>query len=184
MIAPIKRQEEKFDNDTWQTPQEIIRWVNDLWYPITFDAACTTKNCVARDGAFYDLGMDGLDIEWRGVVWCNPPYSNILPWVLKAQIETFIGRCDRAYMLIPCDTSSKTFKAVYKIASKIIFFTGRIAFINPYNGARFRGNRHASMLVIFDGSMPGILKTSVADIPEPNYGLQNLLEFVKKEIDL
>ena len=26
---------------------------------------------------------DGLTTPWEGRVWCNPPYSNVLPWVDK-----------------------------------------------------------------------------------------------------
>lgn len=27
---------------------------------------------------------DGLEADWYGHVWCNPPYSDIKPWVMKA----------------------------------------------------------------------------------------------------
>lgn len=38
---------------------------------------------------------DGLSLPWRGRVWCNPPYSNVTPWVRR-----FIDHGD-GVMLLP-----------------------------------------------------------------------------------
>jgi hypothetical protein len=32
---------------------------------------------------YFDKEMDGLQQEWFGNVWMNPPYSNPTPWVEK-----------------------------------------------------------------------------------------------------
>ena len=32
---------------------------------------------------FFTQKDDGLNQLWHGTVWCNPPYSNSLPWVKK-----------------------------------------------------------------------------------------------------
>lgn len=32
---------------------------------------------------FYTQKDDGLNSPWIGFVWCNPPYSNVEPWVNK-----------------------------------------------------------------------------------------------------
>jgi hypothetical protein len=29
---------------------------------------------------YYTAEEDGLSCAWDGLVWCNPPYSNYLPW--------------------------------------------------------------------------------------------------------
>ena len=31
----------------------------------------------------YSQADDGLTQPWHGLVWCNPPYSDILPWVKR-----------------------------------------------------------------------------------------------------
>jgi hypothetical protein len=31
----------------------------------------------------YSLIDDGLTSDWKGLIWCNPPYSKITPWALK-----------------------------------------------------------------------------------------------------
>ncbi len=30
---------------------------------------------------FFTQEDDGLAQKWEGLIWCNPPFSNILPWV-------------------------------------------------------------------------------------------------------
>ena len=32
---------------------------------------------------FFTQADDGLSQEWHGLVWCNPPFSSILPWVSR-----------------------------------------------------------------------------------------------------
>jgi len=36
------------------------------------------RTCPARE--YLTAVNDGLSVEWRGIVWCNPPYSNPRPW--------------------------------------------------------------------------------------------------------
>lgn len=31
--------------------------------------------------AYYTVAEDGLTQPWRGIVWCNPPFSHLRPWV-------------------------------------------------------------------------------------------------------
>lgn len=32
---------------------------------------------------YFTQADDGLSQEWTGLVWCNPPFSDILPWVRR-----------------------------------------------------------------------------------------------------
>lgn len=68
--------------DDWYTP----RWLFDQ-LGITFDVdVCAPvdpahRTCPAR--AHYTIADDGLAQEWRGLVWCNPPYSEPAGWVAR-----------------------------------------------------------------------------------------------------
>lgn len=57
-----------------KSPEETVftRAQGDLW-----------KERMREQGA---MGFDGLSYEWARyeVVWCNPPFSDIAPWVEKA----------------------------------------------------------------------------------------------------
>jgi phage N-6-adenine-methyltransferase len=49
------------------------------------DVAASPAN--AKAPRFYTREDDGLTQPWRGLVWCNPPYSDCGAWVRKAWAE-------------------------------------------------------------------------------------------------
>lgn len=56
-------------------------------FRFTIDVAATPEN--ATLSRFYTAADNGLEQSWAGErVWCNPPYSNIEPWVEKADYST------------------------------------------------------------------------------------------------
>lgn len=55
-------------------------------FKFTIDAAATPQN--ARLPRFWTINDNALDQSWsRERVWCNPPYSNIEPWIERAWDE-------------------------------------------------------------------------------------------------
>jgi hypothetical protein len=69
-------------NDDWYTP----RWIFDA-AGLTFDldvcapVAAESRTCPAR--RYLTLIEDGLSTPWEGLVWMNPPFSNLRPWLAK-----------------------------------------------------------------------------------------------------
>lgn len=77
----------------------------DALHDFTVDVAANAKN--AKCDAFYDLANNGLTHSWAGErVWCNPPYSDIRPWVEKALAETAAG-CPVVVMLLPANRTEQ-----------------------------------------------------------------------------
>lgn len=55
-------------------------------FHFTIDAAASPEN--ARLDRYWTVEDDALEQSWAGErVWCNPPYSDIEPWLLKAWDE-------------------------------------------------------------------------------------------------
>lgn len=51
--------------------------------PFTIDVAAAAHN--TKCARYYTREQDGTAQDWSGErVWCNPPYSDIAPWVRKA----------------------------------------------------------------------------------------------------
>jgi len=76
------------ENDERYTTHETLAWCASRAGVSAFDldvAACEESHHAPR---FYAKTDDGLVRSWDAErVWCNPPYSDIAPWVAKAWIE-------------------------------------------------------------------------------------------------
>lgn len=72
--------------DDRRTPRHVFDPLN-AEFEFTLDAAASADNALCEE--FYSLGNSGLENPWGGhrSVWVNPPYSDLRPWVEKAQSE-------------------------------------------------------------------------------------------------
>lgn len=120
----------------WYTPPWIIERVSALLGADYFDP------CPAREGA--PISVNGLDITWRGRVFCNPPYGRgIAPWVRKAVTEPV----DELVLLVPASTDTSWFQPLF--SHTLCFIAGRLYFHKPGGKDRPGETRtpHASVLV-------------------------------------
>lgn len=89
------------DIDSRYTLRETLDWCKRVAKVDAFDldaAACAEAHVAER---YFTAEDDGLKQPWTGRVWCNPPYSDIGPWVEKAWTEIESGRCLLVAMLLP-----------------------------------------------------------------------------------
>lgn len=82
------------------TPQDFWDELNET-YGFTLDVAAAPHN--AKTARFYTRQDNGLEQEWAGSVWCNPPYSGLDAWLDKAWHEWWSGRCTSIVMLLPAN---------------------------------------------------------------------------------
>lgn len=80
-----------------------------------------------------------------GVVFCNPPYSEIAKWVKKCYEESR-EEGTVVVLLIPSRTSTKYFHDYIYHRAEIRFISGRLRFNDGEGRAPF-----SSMIVIFRG---------------------------------
>lgn len=144
--------------DLWQTPKFVFDYY-DRRFDFNCDAACSDENRLVNDNWLTEKD-DSLSefTDWDFRNWCNPPYSDIMPWVEKA-----INQMDRGcltLMLIPADTSGKWFKKAFDNCSECHFISGRLAFINAETQKPVSGNNKGSVVFIFDPKSP--FKSQVA----------------------
>lgn len=104
--------------------------------PFTVDVAAAQHN--TKCDRFYDREADGLTQSWAGeTVWCNPPYSDIAPWIEKAWAEHVDA--NRIVMLLPGNRAEQrwwqTMVEPYRdrpdSPMSTRFLPGRMRFIKP-----------------------------------------------------
>ena len=135
--------------DLWQTPKSLFNKLNNE-FRFTMDVAASDKNKLCK--IYYGEKSNALCNYWDKSNWCNPPYSNIMPWVQKAIKEHERGKT--TVMLVPADTSVKWFKLAYESCNEVRFISGRISFINAETQKPVSGNNKGSVLFIWRGNAP------------------------------
>jgi len=81
----------------------------------------------------FTQSQNGLEQEWHGRVWLNPPYSQpaISQFSEKLASEWESGRIQSAIALTHNYTDTKWFHRLAKTCRAICFTKGRIGFQNP-----------------------------------------------------
>lgn len=108
------------------------------------DVCATPEN--AKCKAYFTPEIDGLNQEWQGVCFMNPPYGKkIKKWVEKAYTESRKNNCI-IVGLLPARTDTRYFHDFIYNKSEIRFIKGRLKFEggNSKNPAPF-----PSMIVIW-----------------------------------
>lgn len=122
----------------WETPQDFFDKLNEEFH-FDLDVCATDEN--HKCDKYYTKEQDGLAMqsEWKGTVWCNPPYGREIGKWVKACAEY-----SNAVMLLPARTDTKWFHDYIYGKAQIRFIKGRLKFGGSKNSAPF-----PSMVVVF-----------------------------------
>lgn len=119
--------------DNWGTPPDFYKEL-DKEFNFNLDP-CPLRSLT-----------DGLDIDWKGNVFVNPPYSNVAPFLEKGIQELENGNAKLVVYLLAARTDTRWFHKYVNnnVNAQIRFIKGRLKFGESKNSAPF-----PSMLVIF-----------------------------------
>lgn len=132
--------------DCWETPKELFAQL-DLEFGFQLDAAASSEN--AKCASYYTESQDALSQDWKGVVFCNPPYGRKLPlFVSKAYCEARKWNgC--VVLLIPARTDTRYWhEVIFPNATDIRFIKGRVRF--EMRGVAKDAAPFPSAVVVFD----------------------------------
>ena len=125
----------------WSTPQSFFTKY-DGEYNFNLDVCASEDN--AKCAKYFTETDDGLQQEWEGVCWMNPPYGReIIKWMKKAYESSLNGAT--VVCLVPARTDT-TWWHEYAMKGTIEFIRGRLKFGNSKNSAPF-----PSAIVVFNG---------------------------------
>lgn len=137
----------------WYTPAAYIELARTVMGRIDMDpASCAQANQTVQADAFFCKEENGLDHEWHGAVWLNPPYAQpmIAQFSDKLVMEFRVGRTSQACVLVNNGTETGWGQTLLSACSAVCFPQSRVRFLAPYGklGAPLQGQ----MLLYFGPS--------------------------------
>jgi phage N-6-adenine-methyltransferase len=88
--------------DMWSTPQSFFTKYDEK-YNFNLDVCASEDN--AKCAKYFTETDDGLQQEWEGVCWMNPPYGReIIKWMKKAYESSLNGAT--VVCLVPARTDT------------------------------------------------------------------------------
>ena len=121
------------EKSEWLTPPYIIKALGEF----DLDPCSPIKRPWDTASKHFTIEDDGLSKQWKGRVWCNPPYGNQLnKWLQK------MASHNNGIALVSARTDTDNFtKYIWLQASGILFLRRRVAFyhVNGSKGAYTSG---------------------------------------------
>lgn len=120
--------------DNWATPVDFFNNL-DKTFGFTTDVCASHENHKCKK--YYTKEDNGLEQQWEGVCWMNPPYGReISKWVKKAYLSSLTGAT--VVCLIPSRTDTTYMhEYIFNHAKYIGFVKGRLKFGESKNSAPF-----------------------------------------------
>ena len=106
-------------NDCLKTPEWVYKSLGDF----DLDPCAGIGTNIGRDNFRLEDGINGLNENWHGIVFCNPPFSEKEKW-----IEKFINH-DSGILLLPERGSAPWFGPLAKECGKYFVMGKKINFI-------------------------------------------------------
>ena len=151
------------DKNYWETPSDFFERLNRE-FSFNLDVASSHENTKCE--RYFTELENGLEQDWRGNVFCNPPYGReISQWVKKAYDESLNNTNGVIVLLIPARTDTRYWHDyIFNKASEIRFLKGRLKF--ELNGASKQPAPFPSAVVIYRSNDIGNSKVTTDDAKE------------------
>lgn len=118
----------------WYTPELHISMARAVLGDIDLDPASSEiANGAVQAAQFFTIDDNGLDKDWAGRIWLNPPYAQpaISHFADKMVSEWETGRVEAAIVLTHNYTDTAWFQKLARAATAICFTRGRVRFVSP-----------------------------------------------------
>lgn len=121
-------------NNDWYTPAETIEAAREVMGGIDLDPASSDQaNQVVQASHYFTQKTNGLQQEWFGRVWMNPPFSMplIQQFADKMAVEFASGRVQQALVITNNGTDTQWFHTLLKTSKVFCLLRGRAKFYSP-----------------------------------------------------
>jgi phage N-6-adenine-methyltransferase len=122
----------------WYTPEQYIDAARRVMGSIDTDPASSDlANQTVKAGTYYTENENGLDKEWSGNIWMNPPYSQpLISEFIAAFAEKYnADEFNQACVLVNNATETGWYQSLLVFATAVCFLKGRVKFIDKNGNA-------------------------------------------------
>jgi ParB family chromosome partitioning protein len=119
-------------NNEWYTPAKYIEAARRVMGSIDLDPASSNfaQKTVKADW-FYTSDSSGLDKDWKGNIWMNPPYS--MPEIRLFINKLLDSQASQWIVLVNNSSDTSWFHDLLSTSDSVCFTKGRISFENNNN---------------------------------------------------
>ncbi len=127
------------EKDQAQTPIWFINSMqNLLGQQFALDVCADPETAKCENYYSPKNNQDGLSLPWSRLNWCNPPFSDISPWIHKARFEAALG--NHSVLIFPDTPETEYSRLAAEHADTLIRMPFRLKFLRP-NGDPFRDDK-------------------------------------------
>lgn len=139
------------DSDRYMTPSWVVQAVIEQFGGVIDLDPCHDPDpvCLVQATTTFDIrkGEDGLVLPWLGkTVYLNPPYSSVLPWVIRAAQHAAAG--GEVLMLVNASTDTQSWQSYVLVHGEVCLLSKRVGFFRP-GSTKATPNLQASAVVYF-----------------------------------
>ncbi len=128
--------------NVWLTPPEIVKALG----PFDLDPCAMVDQPWRTAKKQFTAEDDGFTQEWKGRVWCNPPYGR---WS-GAWLERMAEHRNGIALIFARTETAMFFEQVWEKADALLFLKGRLFFYRP-DGVQAKHNAGAPSVVLAYG---------------------------------
>ena len=156
-------------SEEWYTPAWVLELAREVLGAIDLDpASCETANRTVRAHFFFTERDDGLEREWWGRVWNNPPYGKFPngdskqgAWSRKAATEYEAGRVQEALLLVNTSNGYDWYQWLSR-RYPVCLMEERLRFVRPDGAPGDRAKKGQS--VFYLGRRPLVFRYHFAPV--------------------
>ena len=142
-------------SDEWYTPKYIFDALGE-----TFDLDPAHPRCKTNVPANFTFKERGLEYDWHGFVWLNPPFggrNSIEPWLAK-----FIAH-GNGIALTPDRTSAPWFQRWWPSADAVLF-TPKVKFVRPDGSLGKSPSNGTALWAAGERAVAALLRANMASL--------------------
>jgi hypothetical protein len=142
--------------DAWYTPAWLVDSIREILGSIDTDpCSCDIAQSIVKATTYYTKENSGLDKEWNGNVFMNPPYSRELyPVFVDIFLQQwFQNTIQKGIVLTRNNTDTDATQKLLAQCDNALFLNQRVVFWNPHKASGKQTDLCGHIIFLFSDNL-------------------------------